>query len=341
MYEVISKDVLDDIRKLDKRVVSNNPSGTGSTLISYISALRVRNDAKLFFKSHGNTQILSYPYSKFVSQGDSVGDNIKDEFIVDKILDDDIIINNDKFIIFEGDQYSDHPERLQFFYQWGRVDEKKLVQWGIPPTEPDFTKALGNRPTLDNFISCAKKLEKRLKPDFLQKVEKYSSFFTDKTISVHIRTGNNMDWIQSKSEMKKYKNMTENIVLDYYKHMDDVNSTSNFFVCCDNDEILTRFKDRYKNRVLTFDDEVDTSSRALLDIFLLSKNKHMILFHSSCFGELAWILAGAPTSVRIISTERFTNPFWEYGEEEQESLMKCGCDIDTHQPHCKYHEWNR
>ena len=321
MYEVISKDVLDDIRKLDKRVVSNNPSGTGSTLISYISALRVRNDAKLFFKSHGNTQILSYPYSKFVSQGDSVGDNIKDEFIVDKILDDDIIINNDKFIIFEGDQYSDHPERLQFFYQWGRVDEKKLVQWGIPPTEPDFTKALGNRPTLDNFISCAKKLEKRLKPDFLQKVEKYSSFFTDKTISVHIRTGNNMGWIQSKSEMKKYKNMTENIVLDYYKHMDDVNSTSNFFVCCDNDEVLTRFKDRYKNRVLTFDDEVSTSSRALLGIFLLSKNKRMILSHSSCFGELAWILAGAPSSVKIVSIQRFTNPTWEHEEEEQISLL--------------------
>ena len=347
MYEVISKDVLDDIRKLDKRVVSNNPSGTGSTLISYISALRVRNDAKLFFKSHGNTQILSYPYSKFASQGDSVGDNIKDEFIVDKILDDDIIIRNDKFIIFEGDQYSDHPERLQFFYQWGRVDEKKLGQWGLPPfgqneaKEIEFTKSLDNRPSLDDFISCAKKLEKRLKPDFLQKVEKYSSFFTDKTISVHIRTGNNMGWIQSKSEMEKYKNKTENIVLDYYKQMDDVDSTFNFFVCCDNDEILTRFKDRYKNRVLTFDDEVDTSSRALLDIFLLYKNKHMILFHSSCFGELAWILAGAPTSVKIVSAERFTNPFWEHEEEEQQSLLECGCESDTHQPHCKYHEWNR
>jgi hypothetical protein len=150
-----------------------------------------------------------------------------------------------------------------------------------------------------------------------------------------------MGWIQSKSEMEKYKNKTENIVLDYYKQMDDVDSTFNFFVCCDNDEILTRFKDRYKNRVLTFDDEVDTSSRALLDIFLLSKNKHMILFHSSCFGELAWILAGAPTSVKIVSTERFTNPFWEHKEEEQESLLECGCESDTHQPHCKYHEWNR
>jgi len=341
MNEVISRDVLDDIRKLDKRVVSNNPSGTGSTLISYISALRVKDDAKLFFTPHGNNTVLSYPHSKFVNQGDSVGDNIKDEFIVDKILEDDIIISNDKFILFEGDQYSDFPSRLQFFYQWGRVDEKKLVQWGIPAKESDFPKALGNRPPLDNFISCAKKLEKRLKPDFLQKVEKYSSFFTDKTISVHIRTGNNMDWTQSKSEMEKYKNMTENIVLDYYKHMDDVDSTSNFFVCCDNDEILTRFKDRYKNRVLTFDDEVDTSSRALLDIFLLSKNNRMILFHSSCFGELAWILAGAPTSVKIVSTERFTNPFWEHEEEEQESLMKCGCNIDTHQPHCKYHVWNR
>ena len=165
MYEVISTDVLDDIRKSDRRVASNNSSGTGSTLISYISALRVKDDAKLFFTPHGNNTVLSYPYSKFVNQGDSVGDNIKDEFIVDKILDDDIIISNDKFILFEGDQYSDYPSRLQFFYQWGRVDEKKLVQWGLPPKEIEFTKSLANRPSLDNFISCAKKIEKRLKPN--------------------------------------------------------------------------------------------------------------------------------------------------------------------------------
>ena len=70
MNEVISRDVLDDIRKLDKRVVSNNPSGTGSTLISYISALRVKDDAKLFFTPHGNNTVLSYPHSKFVKQCD-------------------------------------------------------------------------------------------------------------------------------------------------------------------------------------------------------------------------------------------------------------------------------
>ena len=349
MNEFISKGVLDDIRKSDKRVVAECVPGVGSTLISYINALRVKDDAKLFFKPHSNTQTLLYPYSHGTRGDVSIGDNIKDEFIVDEILDDDIIINNNKFILFEGDLYSDFPTRLQFFYQWGRVDYKTLgwsqdqqqVQWGLPPQEGHFTKTLDNRPPLDNFISCAKKLEKRLKPDFLQKVEKYSSFFTDKTISVHIRTGNNMKWKQSKSEMEKYKSTTENIVLDYYKQMDDVDSTFNFFVCCDNDEILTRFKDRYKNRVLTFDDEVDTSSRALLDIFLLSKNKHMILFHSSCFGELAWILAGAPSSVKIVSIQRFTNPTWEHEEEEQESLLECGCESDNHYIHCKYHTWNR
>jgi hypothetical protein len=333
MNEFISKDVLDDIRKSDKRVVAEGVPGVGSTLISYINALRVKDDAKLFFKPHTNTQVLLYPYSMMSRGGVSIGDNIKDEFIVDEILDDDIIINNNKFILFEGDLYSDFPARLQFFYQWGRVDEKKLVQWGLPPQEGHFTKTLDNRPPLDNFISCAKKLEKRLKPDFLQKVEKYSSFFHDKTISVHIRTGNNMKWQQSKSEMEKYKNMTENIVLDYYKHMDEVDSSFNFFVCCDNDEVKTRFKDRYKNRVLIFDDGVSTSSRALLDIFLLSKNKHMILFHSSCFGELAWILAGAPSFVKrrygasvpsfvkIISARSWRNTTWEHEEEEQISLL--------------------
>ena len=72
MNEFISKDVLDDIRKSDKRVVAEGVPGVGSTLISYINALRVKDDAKLFFESHGNIQVLSYQYSKFVNQCDSV-----------------------------------------------------------------------------------------------------------------------------------------------------------------------------------------------------------------------------------------------------------------------------
>ena len=158
MNEFISKDVLDDIRKSDKRVVAEGVPGVGSTLISYINALRVKDDAKLFFKPHTNTQVLLYPYSMMSRGGVSIGDNIKDEFIVDEILDDDIIINNNKFILFEGDLYSDFPARLQFFYQWGRVDEKKLVQWGLPPQEGHFTKTLDNRPPLDNFISVFPKV---------------------------------------------------------------------------------------------------------------------------------------------------------------------------------------
>ena len=80
-------------------------------------------------------------------------------------------------------------------------------------------------------------------------------------------------------------------------------------------------KDKYGDRILTFDNEVNTSSRALLDVFLLSKNKNMILYHNSNFSEVAWLLAGAPKSVKVVSNTRFTNPFWEHEGEEQISLL--------------------
>ena len=132
MNEVISRDVLDDIRKLDKRVVSNNPSGTGSTLISYISALRVKDDAKLFFTPHGNNTVLSYPHSKFVNQGDSVGDNIKDEFIVDKILEDDIFKVKNLNNFLPGNDLAieiTHSSTKQEIIYANHTYNKKQIEW--------------------------------------------------------------------------------------------------------------------------------------------------------------------------------------------------------------------
>ena len=125
----------------------------------------------------------------------------------------------------------------------------------------------------------------------------------------------------SKVEFEKYQDMTFSIEQKYYRMIDEYDDSHNFFLSCDNDELLTRFKDKYGDRILTFDDEVDTSSRALLDVFLLSKNKNMILYHNSNFSEVAWLLAGTPNSIKVVSNERFTNPFWEYEDEEQISLL--------------------
>ena len=47
----------------------------------------------------------------------------------------------------------------------------------------------------------------------------------------------------------------------------------------------------------------------------------MILYHNSNFSEVAWLLAGAPKSVKVVSNTRFTNTFWEHEGEEQISLL--------------------
>lgn len=321
MEQIISKTELDSIRSSDKRLVSTNDSGLCSTIISYVGALRIRDDALLYRPPNdGGPPKLKYPYSNVGTQSYGIDGNILEEYTTHELLDDDIKYSDDKFAIFEGDIHSDKPEVLQFFYQWGRVNFKKITQWGTSYSR-DFEYSIENLPSLENFIFYLNEFKKRLKPSFLQKVDEYASNFNDKTISVHLRTGNNMHWTQSKVEFKKYQDMTFSIEQKYYRMIDEYDDSHNFFLSCDNDELLTRFKDKYGDRILTFDDEVDTSSRALLDVFLLSKNKNMILYHNSNFSEVAWLLAGTPNSIKVVSNERFTNPFWEYEDEEQISLL--------------------
>ncbi len=324
MEGVISKTELNNIRSSDRRLVSINNSGVCSTIISYVGALRIRDDALLYRppreKDLRVKLKLKYPYSPFGSQSFGIDGNILEEYTTHELLDEDITYSDDKFVIFEGDTHFESPEGLQFFYQWGRVNHEKITQQGTN-YHRDFNYSIENLPSLENFIFYLKEFEKRLNPLFLQKVDEYASNFNDKTISVHLRTGNNMEWTQSKVEFKKYQDMTFALERKYYRMIDEYDDSHNFFLSCDNDELLTRFKDKYGDRILTFDDEVDTSSRALLDVFLLSKNKNMILYHNSNFSEVAWLLAGAPRSIKVVSRERFTNPFWEHTDEEQISLL--------------------
>ena len=327
MEQIISKTELNNIRSSDKRLVSINDSGVCSTIISYVGALRIRDDALLYRPPRGKLVELKYPYSNVGTQSYGIDGNILEEYTTHELLDDDITYSDDKFAIFEGDMYSDKPEALQFFYQWGRVKHFEITQWGTNYHRDslldhrDFKYSIENLPSLENFIFYLNEFKKRLKPSFLQKVDEYASNFNDKTISVHLRTGNNMEQTQSKVEFKKYQDMTSAIEREYYKMIDKYDDSYNFFLSCDNDELLTRFKDKYGDRILTFDEKVDTSSRALLDVFLLSKNKNMSLYHNSNFSEVAWLLAGAPRSIKVVSYERFTNPFWEHTDEEQISLL--------------------
>ena len=68
MEQVISKTELNNIRSSDKRLVSINDSGLCSTIISYVGALRIRDDALLYRPPRGKLVELKYPYSSFGSQ---------------------------------------------------------------------------------------------------------------------------------------------------------------------------------------------------------------------------------------------------------------------------------
>ena len=81
MEQIISKTELNNIRSSDKRLVSINDSGVCSTIIIYVGALRIRDDA-LLYRPHngGGPPKLKYPYSNVGTQSYGIDGNILEEY---------------------------------------------------------------------------------------------------------------------------------------------------------------------------------------------------------------------------------------------------------------------
>ena len=130
----------------------------------------------------------------------------------------------------------------------------------------------------------------------------FSKLFSDKTISVHIRSWNR----QNEGSRHKLHNikMFENTMKKYDK-------SYTFFIATDSQNVKNYFlnKSCLKNRILTFPRKttLDNSrnfpegvQEDLIELYLLSKNRILIGSHFSTFTEVAWWLGPDNMSVTVL-----------------------------------------
>lgn len=155
-----------------------------------------------------------------------------------------------------------------------------------------------------------------------EQVETYSKLFDDRTISLSIRSWPEED--MRRESLFRIENVYA--VIDRY-------NAANFFVSSDADWILNNLILKYGRRILFYPKRKAGSGRnsrtgmqdILIDLLLLSKNKHLVASYFSTFSELAWWFGGCKAKVEILESpadiESFRKKFFETEAGRREAVI--------------------
>ena len=133
-----------------------------------------------------------------------------------------------------------------------------------------------------------------------EKIDDYSKIFSDKTISLHIRSWNRPNE-KSRASLFNY-NKFENEIEKY-------DNSYNFFLCSDSQKVKNYFKKKYGERILFYPRKTDLNTSRdlpegiqedLIELYLLSKNNIIIGSHFSTYTEVAWWLGGCTDNITIL-----------------------------------------
>jgi len=139
----------------------------------------------------------------------------------------------------------------------------------------------------------------------VKEVENFSRKFDHNTVSVNIRT---WTWRTADNPARTMLFDVENV----YKVLNKIDG-HNFFVTCDNLEILQKLINKYGKRILYYPNRTRTISQnrvaeiqdALIELLLLAKNKSLKVSYLSTFSEMAWWFGGCESEVECIPPKKY------------------------------------
>jgi hypothetical protein len=250
---------------MGKGTVSVNGDGLGNRMKCWVNTLALDSNAKLFWPK--NSTISTVFTDLFIDEG----------FLVDEIPDGFEMSERWRLTAFPDELI---PEGFAL-YKGHEIESGKAIDFEYNRI-PSEVRSL----FLPYFLA--------LTPVDLvtREVDAISAQFTDSTVSVHVRT-----WIDAPKRASKYS------INNYFKIMDEYEGKQ-FFIACDAESELAKFRARYGERVLSYSPKVESSidsfQYALIEMYLLSKNSTLITSYASTFSEVAWWLGGADAAVRIV-----------------------------------------
>jgi hypothetical protein len=266
-------------------IVASNGSGLGNRIKAIISCLRVSPEAKVYWP-----QVPGVFSSEF---SDLFENNIEVSNISGRKYD------SWRMLVLPTDPIPDG-----FSIVTADVDRigRKFSHTNSNGRNIDLEYSRIPRVVLDD---CVEKLGVlKINKKVVQWVNETSKTFTEKTVSVHIRSWEDQDPDEESRLRQKHFFNLNNFLEEMYKFDND----TNFFVCSDSENIIKKLKKIFGTRILTYerhsDLETSRSTRVggqddLAEMILLSKNKVIIGSYISTFTEMAWYFGGAKAEVII------------------------------------------
>ena len=267
-------------------MISINNGGLSNRLKSYVSALRLDPNAKIYwpvldsYRNHNH--ILNCSFHKLFKNDAEVQNKPQKN-----------IYNSHCLAIKESDAL---PKNFNTFQSNCSVKFSKSdnLQRNIDFMYNKIPESIKNE-----YIE----LFKILKPiDTLQNnINNFSKQFNEKTISVHIRS-----WNRNKEGGRRSYLFD---IQKYEKKMNKYDNTYTFYISTDSQQVKDYFEKQKKYNVIFYPRTSDLNTSRdfelgiqedLIELYLLSKNSIFIGSHFSTFSEVAWYLGGCTSNVTIV-----------------------------------------
>lgn len=285
------------------KIISANNGGLCNRLKNIISCKRYANENKLILEIYW--ELLDRDHA------------LNCKFSV--LFKNDWSVFNEKIINTNESKLITHCKKREIYtYHNFLILDKDNIPKGFDSYDKKNAKYNRNRQdgrNIDfNYNKIPLHLKKELSSEFLnlelqdellEKITKFSDFFFNKdTISVHIRS-----WCRT-AEESRHKVLFKNGISKFEKEINECkkkNPKANFYIASDSPIVINHFKIRNDVIIYPRKSDLQTSrfheegiKEDLIELYLLSKNKHIIGSHNSSYTEVAWFLAGCPKKITII-----------------------------------------
>ena len=285
------------------KIISANKGGLCNRLKNIISCKRYAEKDEL------NLEI----YWELLDKNHALNCRFNTLFKNNIVLSDDKTIEN-----CDSKLIAHHNNNLLYSYHNLLILESDNIPKGFDTYDKKNAKYNRNRTdgrNIDfNYNKIPLEVKEKISKEFLslelqdelsEKVEKFSkSFFNKDTISVHIRS-----WCRT-AEESRHKTLFKNGISKFEKKIKECkknNPNANFYIASDSPLVVNYFKSRKDVIIYPRISDLQTSrfnqegiKEDVIELYLLSKNNHIIGTHNSSFTEVAWYLAGCPKKIEIV-----------------------------------------
>ena len=266
-------------------IISNNKGGLSNRIKSWVSVMRISDNLNIEYKIYWKI-ISDYKNENHILNCDFNNlfiNNCELKIKPSKITK---IYNSHCLKVFDSDNL---PKN---FSKFKSNCKREFTKNDHLNRNIDFEYLRIPQNVIDTYIPYFKKI--KLNINLENKIQEFMKKFDENTISLHIRS-----WCLPNEESRNSLYSIKDIKLEMNKNKNNI-----FFLFTDDINMIDNFKEyniiKYPRKSKIERNNILSIQEDLIELFLLSKNKNLLLSHFSTYSEVAWWLGGCSSNIKVI-----------------------------------------